>query len=315
MIRLIKTNLQYLTFRELFLVGAAGALFLGIRGGLLSYDNSFSGDYLIFAVLICAAVTLLNVGREHMDGVIRNKLTLGFTRMKIYASFIITSAVSSTVLYLLTAVPFFAVSSANVAKYMPEGEYFKMALICYVTALVITMGSTVLAICVPRLSIAAVLLLASAIGFVVMSHSFEAKLSQSRTNSYMISYRSLEDIKEYGENMDDFYYDPLEDAYIGTQEQENEYYVGGTSRSIMRTVLFCDPYFQLQGVTAAVRLYEQESFAQRAEMILNTDFDPDVFDFRYDVFRNYHTFPIYSGVFIVILITAGALVFRKININ
>ena len=118
MIRLIKTNLIHLTFGRFFLIAAAAAIFLGCYGGCSARDYGFNMTHFVFLLLICAALTLLNLGREHSDGTVRNKLTLGFSRASIFFSLIISSLICSVVLYLLMSIPYFVIGKPEIMRFM-----------------------------------------------------------------------------------------------------------------------------------------------------------------------------------------------------
>lgn len=315
MFRLIMTNLKHLTFGKLFLLAAAAELFFGINGGLNVKADGFDVKYFIFTVLLCAAVTLLNLGREHTDGTLRNKLTLGYSRGKIFFSLIVSAAICSTVLYTIVSVPYFLIGRSGFTESMSSEMLLGVVMIIYSTTLLITVGSAVLALCIPRLPVAAVVLLAAAIGFGIAEDGLGRPLNENKYDGYMVYYPTREEVED-----EDKYPVELEKdengkwVYAQFREQPNEFYVSGTKRIVYKTLYFLDPYAQFRTVERVMRLYDFDDEELEVDLAALDAMGEDI-DFRWEIYRNYGYLPLYSGAFILVLLIGGVLVFRKININ
>ena len=315
MFRLIMTNLKYLTFEKLFLIGAAGSLFLGVRGGMTSRDYGFDMEYVIFAVLIIAAVALLNTGRENTDGTLRNKLTLGYSRSQIFASFMISSLICSVVLYLLFSLPFFLIGKDTMTKYMSDERLLLIWAVILCVALLVTVGSVCLTLCIPILPVAAVALLAAAIGFAALSGTLGHRLNESPTNHAQVTAESLDDLTDTESNPP--MYDELSGFYVQNIEYPNELYVDSPKRDIYFTLYFLDPYSQIDSVRNIMMMY----FDTDVDKIMKeVEKDPEEYK-DYTEGLGFHClemlgfYPIFSLGFSAVLFTAGLLVFRKRNIN
>lgn len=325
MIRLILTNLKYLTFEKLFLVGAVGELFLGIRGGIICEDYGWTFEYPVFSVLIIAAVTLMNCGRENTDGTLRNKLTLGYTRQGIFGSFLISSLICSLVLYLLFSLPLFLISKDTIGQNMTGERLLMFWAIILCIVVLITVGSVCLTLCIPMLPVAAVALLAAAIGFVAVAGLVSRALEQPK----YISYGTYSDDPSVFTDTDKYevFYDEVAGQYCQYGEQLNENYVDGTKRKIYQTLFLLSPYGQLYNVNEMMQWYEETDVLAQYEELKRTK--PEIFENDgdngilgahqtvqgYENLLDLPYYPIYSLSFAAVLAAAGLLVFRKRNIN
>ena len=318
MIRLILTNLKYLTFERLFLAGAAASLYFGIRGGFQSCVYGYSDEYPVFAVLIIAAVTLMNTGRENTDGTLRNRLTLGYSRHAIFGSFLVSSLICAVILYLLFSVPFFLISKDVIGKYMSGDRLLLFWFILLCIALLVTVGTVCLTLCIPMLPVAAVALLAAGVGFVALSGLLDRALSEDKYTYYQVCSESPDDF----ENTDKYpvRYDEYAGLYFQDSEQLNDRYIGGVRRDIYNTAFLLDPYGQLENINGVMRWYFDTDVMKQFEELKKEK--PELFEDEaflqnsgYERVMMLPTYPIYSLGFAAVLAAAGIAVFRKRNIT
>ena len=327
MVRLVLTNLRYLTFEKIFLAAAAAAVLLGVRGGMAGAEYGWSTEYPIFAVLLAAAVTLLNCGRENTDGTLRNRLTLGYRRPAIFGSFLISSLICSFIIYLLFSVPFFLIAKDTVAENMSGGRYllFWTAILCIIV--LVTVGSVVLTMCIPMLPVAAVALLAAAIGFVASAEYINRALSESKYIYYSVSSPNKKDF----ENTDKFPVEYDEDFgwYYQTACNLNENYVDGAKREVYTTLLLANPYGQLANINSMMRWYSDVDVLKQYEELktakpelFEDDSEDELDEFgisevkaAYNEVKGLVYYPVYTLAFSALLTVGGILVFRKRNIN
>ncbi len=312
MIKLIKTNLRFLTFNKIFLAAAAAVLYFGFSGGNTSSEYGFSIEHPIFTVLVVSAVTLLNCGRENHDGTLRGKLILGYSRRSVFASFLISSLICSFVLYLLFSLPFFCIGKTLYIRHMTDERLILISLIILCITLLTTVGSVCLSMCISYLPVASIALLAAAIGFVMLNEPLYHRLSEPESDVISVEYQDpslAEDTDKY----------PLEyisdlDIYVQYPEQPNQAYIGGAKRQVLRTLYYLDPYSQISALDRIMSIYvdfDVEELLKNGESI-----DPEtVEEHIFDTARTLPYYPLYSLAFILVLSVAGCVVFCKRNIN
>ncbi len=320
MIKLIKTNLVYLFFRRIFLLAAAVLLYLGIRGGTVSAEYGFSIEHIMFCVLIIAAVTLLTAGRENSDGTLRGKLILGYSRGAVFGSFVISSVINSIALYLIFSLPYFIIGSDLYAKNSGTDMVILASLIILAVLVLVTVGSVCLALCIPLMPVAAVALLAAAIGFVMLNEGLDHKLYESKETTYVVEYTDPSQADETDKYpltvIEDYYFDEYNvgRAYLQYREQPNPYFVGGTKRTVYRTIFYSDPYTQLMNLDRILNRLVESNYSDLIKAFKVSGIDASE-ELSWDIIDMLPYYPLYSLGLSVILVIAGLVVFKLRNVN
>lgn len=132
---------------------------LDLSGGLSFQDPDLGKDEITFLTWMLAVAfitelpkftalfTCLHLGRDYSDGIVRNKIIAGHSRLAIYCSYMITQLAASTVLciiYILSTLFGLAVSGLGVD--VNGGEMFARFAVAIVVFLVMTSAFSVLAV-------------------------------------------------------------------------------------------------------------------------------------------------------------------------
>ena len=300
MFKLLKTNLRHLTFRRIFLLAAAAMLLLGIDAGLsMRRNNFFTSEDFIFGVPIVAGVAIFIIAREHSDGTLRTKLTIGYTRPQIFFSFIISSFICMIVLFLCLILPFFMIGGISFSEIMPAGKIAFVFFVIFMVYAAACIGSAAIALCFSRLVVIIAVTVLAALTMAGVGGSAARRLS------YPATFMEHE-------------YDARLDEYIASREVPNREYVTGFNRDILRTVYKASLFTQMRGVDdyVSVFLYRGADVPreQYVEICMN-DTSLDDSDSTILAIRSIYQFPLFALGWIAVSLAAGIIVFRKRNIN
>ena len=162
-----------------------------------------------------ALLTCLHIGRDYTDGVIRNKIIAGHSRISIYGSYLITQMAASVcicIIYILSA--FFGLAVSGMGVDINGGEMFARFGTAIVVFLVMTVTFTVLATIFRKRALPLILCILIAIS----SNAVAAVVGSFNTpgsacDGYLEArHENYEDMVDAG-FMDDDYVEELEEKY------------------------------------------------------------------------------------------------------
>lgn len=115
MINLIKSQLVKYFRNPLFFIAVVVSLTTGIYGGVRCTD--FKDDtnvvincrvevmWMLTAIWACIVLIAMCAGKEFSDGIIRNKIVAGHTKISVFLAEIIVATIMTVIMYLLNIIP------------------------------------------------------------------------------------------------------------------------------------------------------------------------------------------------------------------
>ncbi len=199
MIKLLSANFSRLFKSKLFYVGILFMVGLGAFGtisrfievnerreGLIMLMGAdyVNGDALLFTgglllPIICGAVIGLFIGTEHSDGGLRNKITVGCTRVAIYFSNLIVSAFASVATYLSYPLIVLLLKTILLEKSnIPTGELIIMFLCGILFSAALSSLFVLLSMLIPNKAAGAVLLIVLAVALCSLMFWVDGRLNE-----------------------------------------------------------------------------------------------------------------------------------------
>ena len=137
MLDLFNAGLHRYLKRPLTYVCCAVSLICGLMYVISSVDvkdGTFLPDdgYFIFSIIANAVLCIMNIGTEFSSGVIGNKISSGHKKHVVYLSEVLITALISTIMFCLTAVPFVSYHIA----FLHKMAHLKLSLALIYTAYV-----------------------------------------------------------------------------------------------------------------------------------------------------------------------------------
>ena len=315
MINLIRGELYRYYHKKIFWIILGASLISGIVFGLSvtgfgtgGYSNwgTFDDMFLVPATVILCIFISLTIGREYSDGVIRNKLIQGKSRLQIYGAKISVSIGISMMVSILFLIGFSIISLKNVLLYLNGGILLRAGLSFLFMNIVWATLFTIISINIPHKEIGGILNIALIIVIMFGSYQVEFILGQPK----FIQETSVETIEmtpdevlqikdgtvegSYAWEEDDngvlTYYKTIENR---GEKKLNSSYVSGSLRNVIELIDNSFPHGQINQYTSYL------------QCCLYSD-DPTIIDTN-DILW----FPLYSLGFTVVLIVFGALAFHK----
>ena len=309
MLKLIKTNLKMFTFELEFILALAACcgtcLFLVSNTYAIS---SSTGQLLTGLPFVCAAV-IFNVGRDNLSGAVKNKLIAGYTRKQVFLSNVITSMICSVILFIVTAIPCFAMIYIEINEdprlHIGVGRLLFIAFILMMTYILAAALCAVLATCITRITV----VIAAVLALVAVLSPLHFDLEH------------LLDSPKYFITGD---YKSVSDAPAGSvQLIKNSDYISQPLRGILRTISYCNPVTQYEYISKTIGIFSDDELVSRYEKktILGFDDTPaqdwelECQPLYYASYRDYCFFPLYSAGFAAVIIIVGLRLYKKKNIN
>ena len=315
MINLIRGELYRYYHKKIFWIILGASLIFGIvfglsvtgfgTGGYFDW-GTFDDMFLVPATVILCIFISLTIGREYSDGVIRNKLIQGKSRLQIYGAKISVSIGISMMVSILFLIGFSIISLKNVLLYLNGGILLRAGLSFLFMNIVWATLFTIISINIPHKEIGGILNIALIIVIMFGSYQVEFILGQPK----FIQETSVETIEmtpdevlqikdgtfegSYAWEEDDngvlTYYKTVENR---GEKKLNSSYVSGSLRNVIELIDNTLPHGQINQYTSYL------------QCCLYSD-DPTIIDTN-DILW----FPLYSVGFTVVLIVFGVLVFHK----
>ena len=315
MINLIRGELYRYYHKKIFWITLGAALLSGIVFGFSvtgfstgSYSDrgTFDDMFLVPATVILCIFISLTIGREYSDGVIRNKLIQGKSRLQIYGAKLSVSMGISLVVSVLFLAGFSIISVKQVLPYLNGSILFHAGLTFLLMNFVWATLFTIISINIPHKEVGSILNIALIIVIMFGCYQLEFILGQPEFIQD-ISVETIEMTPEevsqvsagtfegsYAWNEDDngvlTYYKTVE---IQGEKTRNPRYISGGLRNAVEVIDNTLPHGQINQYTSYL------------QSCLYSD-DPTIIDKNDSLW-----FPLYSLGFIVVLIACGALAFHK----
>ncbi len=152
----------------------------------LYLEDVFFTLYQFLGFVLAAAISLI-VGAEYSDGTIRNKLTVGCTRLQVYAAGLIASTVSSCLVLLTHGVLTYGLGSLPFGSFrLGAGQIAAALLSALLAAMFFSALYTAIGLHCSNKAAAAVLSLLLVLGLVYLSSAFGSILGQQE-----LTYESI----------------------------------------------------------------------------------------------------------------------------
>ena len=315
MINLIRGELYRYRHKKFFWVTLAASLICGIVFGVSvtgfgagGYaDRGYFDDvFLVPATIVLCIFISLTIGREYSDGVIRNKLIQGKSRLQIYGAKLSVSMGISLIMSMLFLVGFSAVSVKQILPYLDDGILIRAGLTFLLVNGVWATLFTVISITIPRREIGSILNIVLIIVIVFGSYQIEQILGVPEfIGDY--NYESVQATPEEVLQIKDgtfkvsYYWDMDENGTLtyykimGVQDKQNPnpLYVSGGLRTGLELINNTLPHGQINQYVS----YLESCLYSDAPAKVETNDIP--------------WFPLCSLGFMAILAGCGALAFRK----
>ena len=315
MINLIRGELYRYRHKKFFWITLVASLLSGIIFGVSvtgfgtgGYsDRGFFDDMFLVpaAVVLCIFISL-TIGREYSDGVIRNKLIQGKSRLQIYGSKLLVSIGVSLVLSMLFLIGFSLIAIKQILPYLNGGILLRAGLAFLMMHGVWATIFTIISILIPHKEIGSILNIALIIAVMFGSYQLESALGQPEfigsysCESVQMTPEEVSQIKDgtfvgsYSYSTDDngvrTYYKEVE---VSHDQVPNPHYVSGGLRTAIELIDNTLPHGQINQYVA----YLQSCLYSDDPAIIETNDIP--------------WFHLYSLGFMVVLAGCGTLAFRK----
>ena len=315
MINLIRGELYRYYHKKIFWITLVASLLSGIVFGFsvtgfstggYSDRGTFDDMFLVPATVILCIFISLTIGREYSDGVIRNKLIQGKSRMQIYGAKTSVSIGISLVVSVLFLVGFSIISLKKVLPYLNGSILLHAGLTFLLMNIVWATIFTIISIIIPHKEIGSILNIALIIVIMFGCYQIEFILGQPEfiqdisVESIEMTPDEVSQVKDgafkgsYAWEEDDngvlTYYKTVETQ---GEKTPNPRYVSGGLRNVVELIDNTLPHGQINQYTSYL------------QSCLYSD-DPTIIDTN-DIMW----FPLYSLGFVVVLTSCGALAFRK----
>lgn len=315
MINLIRGELYRYRHKKFFWITLGASLLSGIVFGFSvtgfgagsSYDRGFFDDMFLIpaAVVLCIFISL-TIGREYSDGVIRNKLIQGKSRLQIYGAKLSVSIGVSLVLSMLFLIGFSLIALKQILPYLSSEILLRAGLAFLLMNGVWATLFTMISISIPHKEISSILNIALIFVIVFGCYQIRHILGQPEfidsyfCESVQMTPDEVSQIKDgtfvgsYSYSTDDngvrTYYKEVE---VSHDQVPNPHYVSGGLRTAIELIDNTLPHGQIDQYTA----YLQICLYSDDPALIETNDIP--------------WFPLYSLGFMVVLAGCGTLAFRK----
>ena len=308
MLRLIKLDLRLRICSRLFLLLCGGLLiFTAIVTVIFQQVTQSSFDPLIYFAALAVSVisAVFGIGTEFSDGTVRNKVVSGVTKTQIFIAQLISSLIVTLFLLLISVGPYILFGWDSFFRYFSGEILLRGGALLLTSALLLTLISAL--ICQQIRNRAASLLACVGAAFLLLI-------------SARYTFRSLRQ-PEYAavwessglENTD------ASDVNKIAEIVPNDLYVGEPGRTVLYAAYRLNP---ISGISSALELMQLKDFRTFEEIEVECENAAST-DYRYDndveFYRerrlNHLRCPLWSGCFVLALTAAGAVLFRKRNIN
>ena len=311
MLRLIKFDLRLRICSRLFLLLCGGLLiFTAIVTVIFQQITQISFDPLIYFAALAVSVisAVFGIGTEFSDGTVRNKVVSGVTKTQLFIAQLISSLTVTLFLLLISVGPYILFGWDSFFRYFSGEILLRGGALLLVSALLLTLISAL--ICQQIRNRAASLLACVGAAFLLLI-------------SARYTFRSLRQ-PEYAavwessglENTD------ASDVNKIAEIVPNDLYVGEPGRTVLYAAYRLNP---ISGISSALELMQLKDFhiprtfeeiEAECENAASTDYryDNDV-EFYRERRLNHLRCPLWSGCLVLALTAAGAVLFRKRNIN
>ena len=315
MINLIRGELYRYRHKKFFWITLAASLLSGIVFGVsvtgfstgrYTDRGNFDDMFLVPAAVILCIFISLTIGREYSDGVIRNKLIQGKSRLQIYGSKLLVSIGVSLVLSMLFLIGFSIVSVKQTLPYLNGGILLRAGLAFLLMHGVWATLFTIISIVIPHKEIGSILNIALIIAVMFGCYQLEFVLGQPE----FIQDTSVETIEMTPEEVAQVNAGTFEGSYAWDEDDNgvltyyktvenhgekspNPRYVSGGLRTAIELIDNTLPHGQINQYVA----YLQSCLYSDDPALIETNDIP--------------WFPLYSLGFMVVLAGSGTLAFRK----
>lgn len=307
MSRLLGVGIRRYTRSVIFWLGILATVISAIFNGLDSKNYYLDDSYTVLQYLINTVVVTWMIGREGSEGIFRNKIVVGHTKMSIYLSEYILATVATSIMFLIHAVIFGICNSyANIAMDMNM-----MVKLFIIFALVNMSLCSIIVFCscmISRAVIAAVFNIFLVIGMYYCAYCLESVMYEEQY-TYEADYKI-----EVFEDEDGIERTILHEIEGTGRYVENPYYTGGALRIIYEIAYDIVPLCQMNeyidvmenygimGYIEDVAYGEPEKYENRFEQSQSLTAKEDKVA-NIDI--------ICSILVIVVTTTGGMLIFRK----
>lgn len=315
MINLIRGELYRYRHKCFFWITLAVAMLSGIVFGFsvtgfsaagFSDRGTFDDMFLVPAAVVLCIFISLTIGREYSDGVIRNKLIQGKSRLQIYGAKVSVSIGISLVLSMLFLIGFSMVALKQVLPYLSGDILFRAGLAFLLMNGVWATLFTIISISIPHKEIGSILNIALIIVIMFGCYQLESILGQPE---FIESY-SYESVKMTPEEVSQIKDGTFEGSYSWDTDENgiltyyknvespdekipNSRYVSGGLRIGIELIDNILPHGQ---INQYVSYLQNCLYSEDPTMIEANDIP---------------WFPLYSLGFMVVLTACGALAFYK----
>lgn len=286
--KLLHAGLRRYFHSIIFWICLIASLLLGIFIATADKSyGSFENTYVIAELLIYAVLISVSIGKEYSDGGFRNKIIAGHTKGEIYLSEWLISVSISLCLFIVCSVPFAVINSKEIFAEIATNYIIKIGvgmLLANVASMVI---SIVISMLISNKVIAPIINIFLILCLLVVSGQINGKLAQPK---YEYLYEYNQETGEYDEYLSD---------------EINSRYVGEPLRTVLQLSVSLSPEGQITEYEDILYLlnaypnYDEES----------GELSPAKCDVEDEKALN--TFPLYSACLIVLVTSAGYLLFRK----
>ena len=315
MINLIRGELYRYRHKKFFWITLAAALLsgivfgfsvTGIRTGSFSDRGNFDDMFLVPAAVVLCVFISLTIGREYSDGVIRNKLIQGKSRLQIYGAKLSVSIGFSLVLSMLFLIGFSIVAVKQVLPYLNGSILLRAGLAFLLMNGVWATLFTIISITIPHKEIGSILNIALIIVVMFGCYQLESILGQPK----FIQEISVETIEMTPEEVSQVKAGTFEGSYAWDEDDNGvlTYYKTVESRGEKNP----NPRYVSGGLRTAIEQIDNtlphgqiNQYVSYLQSCLYSD-DPAMIETN-----DIPWFPLYSLGFMAVLAGCGASAFRK----
>ena len=303
MLRLIKLDLRLRICSRLFLLLCGGLLLTSLAVSMEFRSGVYHLNPIPFSAAAVASMlsAVFGIGTDFADGTVRNKLVSGNTKLRFYLSQLIASLCIGLIFFLLAGVPYFLIGHNSFFSRFSREILVRAAVLLLAFVLFLTVIAVFISVFVKNRAAAVIVCIGA-----VMVLSFTGNgMSRSLLRP---EYTKIESSSESGQ--------------VNEKIVPNERYVSGSARTVLYTAFKLNPYPCLSSARGLVRSEGDinrtslEAIERECEQVEKSDqkyvWDPA---FYRDTLIGSIRYPIWSGSFMLVLTAAGAVLFRKRNIN
>lgn len=283
MCKLLREGIRRYSKSVVFWAAVIATVIISVLGALrIRRDGIFDDIWFVAEWAAVAVLIPILIGTQFGEGIFRNKVISGHSKTSIYFSEVVLGIGATIVLLLISASVYFLIASNALGAFSAE-VLIKLLIGIVLMHISVSVLCILISTLVSHRAVSPIICILLVFGLMMVAYKLDDTLNQPQY-FYEMSFNF-----ETGE-------------WIETEEKvENDRYIDGVERDICSAVIKAIPHGQM--------LFYTEIIHEHTYFYIS--YPGDEISIEKEALTALNTYPLYSVVFITLLILAGYICFRK----